>query len=174
MAKTINAVVHLNKVKSTYFGGHTFSVRAEEDLQVGIPVVLGDVEVDNLEVYGAVAPTEGATVALVSEPAIDRRKKVTEDLEEDFFIKAGTVFRAHELAVEDFFSVTAPAIDDAEGLTEKDFLVADGFRWKKADAKPETGTCLQFVTKKALRSPNINYLTDSKDSELYVMRVVQI
>lgn len=172
MAKDIKSMVELTKIKSDKVG-HIFSVRSEEELQNGYCVKLGDVEVENPEIYKAEKAAEGDLVALVAHPWIVKGAcSSAQDQEHYFAIDAETPARAYELGLEDFFAVTEQSLADGTDTdafkSNETFLVPDGNKWKVASVNPEKGTVLQFVRKYDRTAPVVQMFMAQKDKNFKV------
>lgn len=122
MVKVKRARVRLDD--SRFPNGDLYSVRSENELENGFVGVLGDVEVDDLDVRKLITPTAESSLVLIASPAMvyDNNRMGTGG-EEDYFMEAERAVRAYGLHEHYIFSVTKEAID---GTAVKDEYLVSG------------------------------------------------
>lgn len=136
MAK--RSVVRLDDYR--FPNGDVFSVRAEDELENGFVVKLGEVEEGNRDIRKAEKPSEGDSLVLVANPAlVYDNARLGSGQETHYFMEAGEAVTAYGLHPTKKFSVSEEGIEGE--AVEGGYVVAgNGYKLVAVADKPEGTT----------------------------------
>ena len=179
MAKSI---VELEKVKSVY-GGHIFTVQANEELQNGFVGHLGKLIDKEREVYELVKPTSESIkttpLVLIADVELNYSQQTKgEAALENFYIPAGTLCRAYEINREDIIGISvdgfANILDKKNGLKEGHYLVpkANTYQLEEVEEEPKDSAFVAEIIGKTLIGTTIAVgIQGSRVNQVYSFRV---
>lgn len=139
------SVVRLDRVNAVYYGGNTYSVRADVELENGFVGKLGDIEANNPDVNKLVKPAAGDSLVLIANPAmVYDNGRMGSGKEIHYSMEANEVVRAYELQKHDVIGISQEGINGQSVVGE--YLVAGaGYKLVPSATLPATGFAAKVV-----------------------------